>query len=92
MRVSGYVFSVPANADISLSFATVLAENDVLSDLFALEYSDAQMRPQTWLTKSSFPIGLVNEIWPPSWLTKCGSKLGYQNVDSTLVTEMWPQT
>ncbi|MBV72484.1 MAG: hypothetical protein CMH52_14260 [Myxococcales bacterium] len=65
MRVSGYVFSVPANADISLSFATVLAENDVLSDLFALEYSDAQMRPQTSLTiRAVTGTGLMDSDQP----------------------------
>ena len=36
MMVAGYVFTIPANSEISLSFENVLADNDVLSDLFTL--------------------------------------------------------
>ena len=47
MMVAGYVFTVPASAEISLSFADELTPNDVLSDLFTLEYSEPQMLPVT---------------------------------------------
>ena len=53
ISVRGYVFAIPQNTEISLSFESVLTDEDVLSDLFALEYSD-QMLPKTALTVERF--------------------------------------
>ena len=50
MGVRGYVFSLPSNSEISLSFGNALQEPDVLSDLFVMEYSEAQMLPVTEIT------------------------------------------
>ncbi len=50
MGVYGYVFSIPTQAEISLSFEVVLSDEDVLSDLFVLEYSEEQMTPITEIT------------------------------------------
>ena len=61
MMVAGYVFSIPAGAEISLSFQNVLDETDVLADLFTLEYSDQQMQPLTELTiRSVTGTGLMD--------------------------------
>ena len=50
MGVRGYVFSLPSNSEISLSFGNALQETDVLSDLFVMEYSEEQMLPVTEIT------------------------------------------
>ena len=65
MRVSGYVFSIPASSEISLSFETLLGEEDALWDLFTLEYSDEQMEPRTEITiRSVDGTGLMDSQDP----------------------------
>ena len=65
MRVSGYVFSIPASSEISLSFETLLGEEDALWDLFTLEYSDKQMEPRTEITiRSVDGTGLMDSQDP----------------------------
>ena len=50
LGVRGYLFSIPTASEISLSFEITLNDDDVLSDLFTLEYGDEQMLPITELT------------------------------------------
>ena len=50
MQTSGYVFVVPADSELSLSFETLLDTAETLSDLLALEYSDQQVLPETSIT------------------------------------------
>ncbi len=65
MGVRGYVFSVPAGSEISLSFDTMLADTDILSDLFTLEYGDEQMLPVTEITlRSVAGTGLMDSESP----------------------------
>ena len=59
------MFSIPASSEISLSFETLLGEEDALWDLFTLEYSDEQMEPRTEITiRSVDGTGLMDSQDP----------------------------
>ncbi|MGB0591136.1 MAG: hypothetical protein ACPGU1_15780, partial [Myxococcota bacterium] len=50
MQTSGYVFVLPEEAEVSLSFGELLTAETPLYDLLAVEYSEPQMAPSTQVT------------------------------------------
>ena len=50
MAAMGYVFVVPAQEEISLTFSESISSDVALADLFTVEYSEEQMTPQTSIT------------------------------------------